>query len=208
MKRQITDADNQRKRLLDAYEAGVIELNELVSRRNAIDNKIERAKMNLNDLYVANREDMPASKLKKNIEEVCKSLSNGLRHMDMERKMSLCKDLIEKVVVERHNVEIHYKFPVSSNFNKRTECPAFHCNLFYCTILSSSLQRTFRLNINILAILWIACRQSFETTRGRLAYYYGLYSSRSRGKDCCKQQVPEKMAASISSAGEPDQKKN
>ncbi len=132
LKRQITDADNQRKRLLDAYEAGVIELNELVSRRNAIDNKIERAKMNLNDLYVANREDMPASKLKKNIEEVCKSLSNGLRHMDMERKMSLCKDLIEKVVVERHNVEIHYKFPVSSNFNKRTECPALYSNRFYC----------------------------------------------------------------------------
>ena len=169
MKRQITDADNQRKRLLDAYEAGVIELNELVSRRNAIDNKIERAKMNLNDLYVANREDMPASKLKKNIEEVCKSLSNGLRHMDMERKMSLCKDLIEKVVVERHNVEIRYKFPVSSNFNKRTECPAFHCNRLYCTILSSSLQRTFHLNINILSIL-------------RIARYYGLYSSRSRGK--------------------------
>jgi len=35
-----------------------------------------------------------------------------------------------------------------------------------------------------------------------------LYSSISRGKDCCKQQVPQKMAASISLAGEPDQKKN
>ena len=127
----------------------------------------------------------------------------------MERKMSLFKDLIEKVVVERHNVEIHYKFPVSSNFNKKTECSAFHGNWFYCTIISSSSQYTFHLGINILAILRITCiRQSFETTRGRLAYYYGLYSSRSRGKDCCKQQVPEKMVASISLAGETDQKKN
>jgi len=32
--------------------------------------------------------------------------------------------------------------------------------------------------------------------------------TRSRGKDCCKQQVPEKMVASIDTAGEPDQKRN
>ena len=74
---------------------------------------------------------MSASNLKNNIEEVCKSLSNGLRHMDMERKMRLCKDLIEKVVVERYNVEIHYKFPVSSNFNKKTEHQSFQDNQFY-----------------------------------------------------------------------------
>jgi site-specific DNA recombinase len=125
IRKQIADGKEQRKRLLDAYEAGVIELHEFVSRRNSCDKKIERAKMKLNDLYVVNGEEMSGGNLKNNIEEACKSLSNGLESMDMERKMKLCRDLIEKVVVKKHDVKIHYKFPVSSNFNNKRECHAF-----------------------------------------------------------------------------------
>jgi hypothetical protein len=51
-------------------------------------------------------------------------LSRELGLMNMNRKMQFCRDLIEKVVVEKQNVEIHYKFPVSSNFNKKGERPA------------------------------------------------------------------------------------
>jgi site-specific DNA recombinase len=121
VRQQISAVEKQRKRLLDAYEAGVIALNELVTRRNACDKKIERAKMKLNDLYVVHGEEMLGGNLKNNIEEACKSLSNGLESMDMGRKMKLCRDLIEKVIVKKHDVKIHYKFPVSSNFNKKRE---------------------------------------------------------------------------------------
>ena len=122
VRQQIADGKKQRKRLLDAYEAGVIELHEFVSRRNACDKKIERAKMKLNDLCVVNGEEMSGGNLRNNIEEACKSLSNGLESMDTGRKMKLCRDLIEKVVVKKHDVKIHYKFPVSSNFNIKREC--------------------------------------------------------------------------------------
>jgi hypothetical protein len=37
--------------------------------------------------------------------------------------MSLCRDLIDKVVVDNYNVEIHYKFPVSGNSNTKRERP-------------------------------------------------------------------------------------
>ena len=121
---QIADGKTQRKRLLDAYEAGVIELHEFVSRRNACDKKIERAKMKLNDLYVVHGEELSGGNLINNIEEVCKSLSNGLESMDMGKKMRVCRDLIEKVIVKKYDIKIHYKFPVSSNFNTKRECQA------------------------------------------------------------------------------------
>jgi hypothetical protein len=35
--------------------------------------------------------------------------------------MKLCHELIDKVVVDKEKVEINYRFPVSSNFNKRRE---------------------------------------------------------------------------------------
>jgi hypothetical protein len=37
--------------------------------------------------------------------------------------MSICRDLIDKVVVDNYNVEIHYKFPVSGNSNTKIERP-------------------------------------------------------------------------------------
>jgi hypothetical protein len=69
------------------------------------------------------REGLSFAELERNIDEVCRSLSNRLQGMDMNGKMSLCRDLIDKVVVENGNVEIHYKFPVSSNSNTRREHP-------------------------------------------------------------------------------------
>lgn len=57
--------------------------------------------MKLNDLYVLNGEEISAGNLiNKNIEEVCKLLSNGLESIDMGRKMRLCGNLIEKVEVK------------------------------------------------------------------------------------------------------------
>ncbi len=44
------DGERQRKRLLDAYEKGVIELDELTSRRNAIEQKLDNANRTLDDL--------------------------------------------------------------------------------------------------------------------------------------------------------------
>jgi len=90
-----------------------------------------RILMKLNDLYVVNGEEMPGGNLKNNIEEACKYLLNGLESMDMGRKMRLCRNLIEKVVVKKHDVKIHYKFPVSSNFNKKRECQTFQGSRFY-----------------------------------------------------------------------------
>jgi hypothetical protein len=43
----------------------------------------------------------------------------------MNGRMSLCRDLIDKVVVDNYNVEIHYKFPVSGNSNTKRERPPF-----------------------------------------------------------------------------------
>ncbi len=73
MRQQIADGNKQRKQLLDAYEAGVIELHEFVSRRNACNKKIERAEMKLNDLYVVNGEELSGGNLKNNIKSVMNS---------------------------------------------------------------------------------------------------------------------------------------
>ncbi len=75
VRQQIADGKEQRKRLLDAYEAEVIGLHEFVSRRNACDKKIERANMKLNDLYVVNGEEMSGGNFNKKRE--CQSFKGN-----------------------------------------------------------------------------------------------------------------------------------
>ena len=121
--RQISDGNNQRKRLFDAYEKGAIELEELISRRSSVEKRIEQIQMKIDNISTEPNGKLSFGNLKDNIGEVCHSLSGQLNVMTMNRKMRLCQDLIEKVVVEQQNVEIHYKFPVSSNSNKKRERP-------------------------------------------------------------------------------------
>ena len=121
LKRQMIDANTQRQRLLDAYQEGAIELEELTARRQVIDEKIVKIQMNLDDFSRIDKEELSFANLRENIHQVCESLSKGLNSMSMKEKMRLSQKLIEKVVVEKYNVEIHYRFPVSSHFNKKRE---------------------------------------------------------------------------------------
>ena len=121
--RQISDGNSKRKRLLEAYEKGAIELEELISRRSSVEKRIEQIQMKIDNISTEPNGKLSFVNLKDNIGELCHSLSGELNVMTMNRKMRLCQDLIEKVVVEQQNVDIHYKFPVSSNSNKKRERP-------------------------------------------------------------------------------------
>ena len=88
-----------------------------------MEKRIEKIGMKLDTVSVKTKGELSLGNLQENIGEVCHMLSRELGLMNMNRKMQLCRDLIEKVVAEKQNVEIHYKFPVSSNFNKKGERP-------------------------------------------------------------------------------------
>ncbi len=120
LKRQVRDAEGQRKRLLDAYQSGVIELDELTSRRQSIEQRVAEAQGKLEKLSRAAEPGLSLRELESNIQEVCRRLSGQLSGMGMNRRMELCRKLIDKVVVDEHDVQIYYRLPVSSNCHKGT----------------------------------------------------------------------------------------
>ena len=123
LKHQISDGKSQCRRLVDAYQKQAIELEELVSRRTAIEQRLESIQKIIDGLAVEPIQGLSFADLERNIDEVCRSLSGRLQGMDMNGRMSLCRELIDKVVVDNYNVEIHYKFPVSGNSNIKRERP-------------------------------------------------------------------------------------
>jgi site-specific DNA recombinase len=118
LKRRVRDAERQLERLLDAYQRGVIELGELTSRRRAIEQRLESAQGKLEELSRGAESELSIRDLERNIDEVCRRLSGQLKGMGMRRKMALCRQLIDKVVVKDHDVQIFYKLPVSGNYRQ------------------------------------------------------------------------------------------
>jgi hypothetical protein len=123
LKHQLSDGKSQCRRLVDAYQKQAIELEELVSRRTAIEQRLESIQRIIDDLAAEPKQGLSFADLERSIDEVCRSLSGRLQGMDMNARMSICRDLIDKVVVDNYNVEIHYKFPVSGNSNTKRERP-------------------------------------------------------------------------------------
>jgi site-specific DNA recombinase len=117
--KQIADAQTQRQRLLIAYEQGAIELKELVSRREILERKVEELRRRLDSISRESEKGATLAELGKDIEAVCEALATGLERMRKRQRMELCRKLIERVVVDEHSAEIHYRFPVSSPCNRR-----------------------------------------------------------------------------------------
>ena len=120
IKRQTRDGERQLERLLDAYQSGVIELEELTSRRHTIEQRLENAQSKLEELSRRTEPGLSLRDLERNIEEICRRLSGQLKGMGMRRRIKLCHDLIDKVVVKNHDIQIYYKLPVSGNYRKES----------------------------------------------------------------------------------------
>jgi hypothetical protein len=118
LKKQQSDVRKQRERILIAYEQGAIELDEMMGRRDNLDSKARSVQEQLNGLKKQAEQKMVLSDLDKNVTEVCQALSSKLITINKLQKMELCKELIEKVEVDDNNLDIHYRFPVSSSCNR------------------------------------------------------------------------------------------
>ena len=126
LKRRLADVKKQRGRILIAYEQGAIELEELVTRRKGLDHTLNGILNRLETLNKDRKADIALTDLVKNITSVCSTLGKNLKTLNMHQKMKLCQELIERVVVDDHSVEIYYRFPVSTNCNRNGERHHLH----------------------------------------------------------------------------------
>jgi site-specific DNA recombinase len=121
LKRQIGVVEQQRQRLLIAYEQQAIELEELSYRRKILEDKARELQRRLQGLEREHQEGIALSELGDNLDNVCRQLASGLEEMNMLQRIKLCSQLIDKTIVDGHSAEIHYKFPVSGNCNRGGE---------------------------------------------------------------------------------------
>src|SRR5437764_13026443 len=109
----ITHLERQKRRLLDAYLGGVLELPELERKRNELDGRFDTLLAQKRQLEASARERVELAKIADSIEQFCKQVKEGLSNAIFEQKRALVELLIDQVVVADEQVEIRYVVPTS-----------------------------------------------------------------------------------------------
>jgi site-specific DNA recombinase len=113
MGKAISQIERQKRRLLDAYLSGVLELPELERKRKELDGRSNILLAQKRQLEASANERMELAKIADSIEQFCKQVKEGLANVTFEQKRALVELLIDQVIVTDEEVEIRYVIPTS-----------------------------------------------------------------------------------------------
>ncbi|MBE2199609.1 MAG: recombinase family protein [Anaerolinea sp.] len=110
------ELETQSRRLLDAYQNGVIELEELTNRRNPLLTELQTLQTRL---AVAEK----AAAVELSLEQFTTRIEEALQATDMETRQEVIRLLIEQIVVEDDALIVHHIVPTTDNSQlKHTLC--------------------------------------------------------------------------------------
>ena len=118
---QIKLANTEMARLLDAYQAGAIELPELQKRRRLVDAKLDTLHREKELLEKMAREQKQESDVQRDLEEFRALVSDRAQHSSFEDKQKLMRMVLDKVVVKDWRVDVHYNITLSRPAASREE---------------------------------------------------------------------------------------
>jgi site-specific DNA recombinase len=110
---QIKLTSTERTRLLDAYQAGAMELAELQKRERLVDAKLDALRREQDLLEKMAREQKQEGDVRGDLDQFAALVSNRLQHFSFGEKQKLLRTVLDKVVVKDWRVDVHYNIPLS-----------------------------------------------------------------------------------------------
>ena len=107
LQQRLSGLEKQRKRLLDAYQAGLISLDELRKRQNPLDNQLQSIRANL----TSSSQPKPQIALGEFMEAIQRALSS----CDFKTRQEVIRLLIERIVVTDEALTVEHVIPTVTN---------------------------------------------------------------------------------------------
>ena len=102
---RLADIDKQQNRLLDLYQIGNFELSDLNQRIEKLNSEKERIEVELDNAAT------PKPKINiENVTAVLQNFSDALKSADSEELKSIVHSLIDGIIINGEDVEIHWTF--------------------------------------------------------------------------------------------------
>jgi site-specific DNA recombinase len=113
LERRLSHAQQERSRLLDAYQADLITLDELTRRSNTIASRHDELTRERDTLQQKRSELAQQKHLQHAIATFARRVSSNIDRLDFDARQKLLRLVIDKVTVTGWRVEIHLKIPIN-----------------------------------------------------------------------------------------------
>ncbi len=114
LRRKIGALEREVQRLIDAYQAGVIELEELSERRGCIHEHGRMLRERLLELGKQRADREQQIRLLQGVDEFCESVRGALVEPSFETKQQVLRLVVDRIVVEDSKVIIHHVVPTAT----------------------------------------------------------------------------------------------
>ena len=107
-------ADEERRRLADLYQAGLISLAEVQRRAADLEHRRTELTGRRDDLTAQRQELSRENKIRDRVHGFAGRITNVIDHLDAEQKQKLLRLLVEEVRVTGWNVQIQLRIPLDA----------------------------------------------------------------------------------------------
>ena len=114
---RLQELNRQRERLIDAYQAGALELDDFRTRKTGLENRILAVEQERVELQSRAMRRELAERQVEGVAGVAEALRRHLDDPSFEVKRTILRLVVEKVVVTGQRLEIHLALPVSGSFD-------------------------------------------------------------------------------------------
>ena len=99
------------RRLADAYEAGALELDDLVARSERVRGRIRRAKEELDRANAAVAQTLELNAVVGRLNHFAEQVRSGLDSLDWEQRQQLIRTLVARVEIDHQGATVVYRIP-------------------------------------------------------------------------------------------------
>ncbi|MFN0084660.1 MAG: recombinase family protein [Blastocatellia bacterium] len=133
--RRLTVLGREDQRLLDAFQAGAIELPDLKQRREQIAQERQRLESRLLLLKQQQNEQQQQATMKATLEEFCRQISGALSNPDLETKQKILRLVVDRIEFKNDQVIIRHLVPMSTvGLQRHHRAAALQTLREYCKI--------------------------------------------------------------------------
>src|SRR5262249_52412172 len=116
----------QIQRLIDAYTAQVLTLDELRERRARLAARLASVERELHELEAAAQQEVELAKVTLQVEQFRSVVAQGLDTAAFAQRRALVELLVDRVVVDAPDVEIRYIIPLTGLAQRKGVLPLRH----------------------------------------------------------------------------------
>ena len=112
LEKQLAELDREEHRLLDAYQAGLVDLDQLRQRQGRLRQRRAHVNGSIEVLHTERKTAQQQAQLQADLETFVDRIRGTLATLDFDARQQLVRTVLERVMVEDGRVDIHFAIPL------------------------------------------------------------------------------------------------